>query len=646
MHARTRTAAALALFAAYAALVLGARAVPQHDVVLVVALLFAALRLGEGLPERRRWIAVFSVSSIVLAISLAWLWRVGFAGRHHVFGGVVALSDAHGYYEDAERALHGLSMNDGGVRRPLSVAVLAGILRLTDNHIRVALALVTFGWAAAVASVTTEVWRTHGRTAAGIVGIAFLLFARRYVGFVQPEGLAGPVGALSFCLLWRAVGLAEAGDRRACSSSFAGALLLLTVALFARPGPFTAVLGVLGWGIFVALRRREPGAARVDARAVAAAATFRGGAAVLGGWLLHRLVQRATSPAPSFGDYPAILYGILHGEDHTFLHRHNPWLDALPAPEQAGAAMALLRQEIAAHPSSAPVALARCFASHLVLPQGLFGFVWANPDDRVLEDKAVVARVLGEHGPLGPLLYWIEQLGVYSLLNAVVMALLGAAFVVLFVWAAARALRRRGRARDPHVSLLLFLASGVLLSWPLLPPWITEGAQIHATVFVPLVALPAIVFFGKKRADPPLPPSRPWVALVVPAALLALVGLVLVAPLHVPGDRACDRPDAFYVEPDRGARIAFGERADATIPRGDTDENLSRLERRNGAVVAALRRASARSSEIVPGFDACRGKLYYFVDGDDTFARTPARWLSLEGEALDPDPLVTVSQGP
>ncbi len=70
-----------------------------------------------------------------------------------------------------------------------------------------------------------------------------------------------------------------------------------------------------------------------------------------------------------------------------------------------------MRGELAERPWLVPAALARSAASYVITPQGLFGFVWNNPDDAVLQDRAVVERAIATWGPLGPIRHGAAELG-------------------------------------------------------------------------------------------------------------------------------------------------------------------------------------------------------------------------------------------
>jgi hypothetical protein len=624
-----RVALAAGLVASYGALLL-LRVVPWHDAVALPIVLWLALRVLEPLEPQRRFLVILAVVGTTLWLELLHVWQVGYAGRNHVFAGVFALSDAGEYYWDAERVLHGMPMTGGGLRRPLSIAVLAGILRLDGAHIRAALAVFALFWSAAIAFATDQVWRTHGRKAAAVVGILLVLFARRYVGFVQSEGLGGPLGLVAFGLLWRAASQRHARDR-AWEGSFAGALLLLTMALLSRPGPFTVLLGLLLWGWRAARNESRGGRVLAASTLAIAAAT-----------VVQVLVQRTTTSGDTFSDYPAIFYGLLHGEEHTFVLHAQPWIGDLPDAARGAAIRGVIRHEIAAQPWILPLALARCLASYVYLPQGLFGFVWLNPDDYVLEDKNVVETAMRDHGVVGPVIHWVHELGVFSLVNAVAMALAAAAFVVALAVALVRA--RRSRAGDPHVALVLAALAGVLLSMPLLPPWITEGAQMHATVIAFFFALPAVCLWGQRDDAAAVPGALRALAPGIAIATLAILLLVVAWPDRPPAGAACDggEADDIDAEVDRDAVATYGTAREASLRLDDVRRNLFFLAKRNPSFASAIHDTMGPLTTIVPAYDACHERMLYLVDDEGRIAATRGRWLRLRATPLDQDPLMLV----
>lgn len=560
-------ALAALLVAAYGALVL-AGLVPWHDAILW-PLVAGVVACGSG--ARTAVLAALAVAG--LGIDLASLWSAGFAGRNHVFAGIFALSDAQEYWLDAERVLHGLPMISGGARRPLFAAVLAGVLDLVGNDIRRAHVVMLLFWAGSGVFATRELRRTHGPRVATVCFVLFLLFARRYVGFVQSEGLGAPLGAVAFGLLWRAAHLERAGA--AWESTFLGGLGLQALALLARPGPMLLVAGLVVWAT---LR----GGRRVLGKAVAV---------VLAAWALHALVRATTSAAPAFSDALAIGYGLLHGEDSRFLFAQHPWIHDPPDPGQLSAVLGIFRAEIAARPWLVVLAPVRCLASWFVLPQGFFGFVWLNPDDATFASAPAT-------------------LGLYRLANVVVMALAAVAFVGALVRALVRSRRQRGMEHWALAAILVNLA--------VLPPWVTEGAQICAAAYLWIVAFVVVSVVPAGIATAPVPLAR-----VAPGVLAVLAALVLLArmlPVRLDGACAGGR---VLADVDWRNSVALG---------GDRTENLAIVARNNPHVAEALEASEAR--RLFPAYDGCRGLLFYVLDGSDV-PLTRRMWLGL-APAADP----------
>jgi hypothetical protein len=188
-----RCAASCAILAVYGWLLLGLRLALWHDAILFPLTVGAIAYLVDSL--RPRVVVLATLLAAAFALQLAYVWEVGFGGRNHVFAGVFALSDAGEYYWDAERVLHGVPMDTGGARRPIFSALLAGVLRVLGNNVRAAHVFTLIAWAVSGALAACEVRRTHGFRAGTFVLIVFAMFARRYVGFVQSEGVGGPLGA-------------------------------------------------------------------------------------------------------------------------------------------------------------------------------------------------------------------------------------------------------------------------------------------------------------------------------------------------------------------------------------------------------------------------------------------------------------------
>lgn len=608
----------VALFALYAVLLLGVRLTLWHDALLFPCVLWLGMRAIEPVPVRRRLAALALLATVALSLGLVYVWMVGYGGRNHVFAGIFGLSDAGEYYWDAERVLHGATMNTGGARRPIFSAVLAGVLRVVGHDIHLAHVITMLAWAGSGAFAVREVWRTHGHRAATIVFVLFVLFARRYVGFVQSEGVGAPLGALAFGLLWRASSM-----KTGWHATYLGALLLQAVALFARPGPIFVLIAFVFWGVRRAEKIERPKLLLQSACIVGAAFAFQ------------HLVRVATTTEASFSDLPPIMYGLVHGEDSRFVWTQNPSLGSLDESTRGAAIWALIRKDLWAQPWLVLVAPLRCLASWLYLPQGFFGVVWLNPDDRALEDARAVKQAIADHGYVGPILLWIEKLGAYSFMNAITMAAGGVAFVIALLRASYRAWRaRRSDARPLFVPVLL----GVLASLPLLPPWITEGAQILASVFFFVVTFAVTSFLPARVPPEPLeeePRAAPRLGPVAVAVLVVLVSAVKLFPVRPPAP-ACGEDGWSLADTDRFGAVAYG--TDGSRPRlADSRANVAMLEKNNPAFAGAIASTLGEPHRIFAAYDACAGQLLYVV-GDDT-PLPSGRWLWLDTTPMAQKPL-------
>jgi hypothetical protein len=284
------------------------------------------------------------------------------------------------------------------------------------------------------------------------------------------------------------------------------------------------------------------------------------------------------------------------------------------------------------------------------LPQGLFGMVWLNPDDRALENAQAVKQSMADHGYIGPLVLWVQKLGAYSLVNAVAMAVGGIAFVVALLRSTWKAWRARRSATPPFFVPILL---GVLVSLPFLPPWITEGAQILASVLFFVVTFAVTSFLPRRTANVSEPEpdavdeprAAPRLGPAVVVVLLALVAIARLLPVRPP-TAACRDDGAYLADVDRFGTVSYG--TDASRPRlSDSRANVVMLEKNNRAFAGAIAETLGTPHRIFPAYDACSSRMLYVVDPvtDDASAakRGPDdRWRWLRTTPMAQKPLEQV----
>jgi hypothetical protein len=607
---------AAVLIALYALSTLYFRFTPWHDALVLPGVLWAAMASIDRLRRRGVFLAALSVAT--LAIALVYVHTTGFAGRNEVFASIFPLSDAGEYYWDAERVLHGATMEGGGARRPIFSAALAGLLRLCGNDMPVAHALTMLLWAGAGAFAVNEVRKTHGRKVATVLLILFVWFARRYVGFVQSEGLGGPLGAIAFGLFWRAQSLKDGWQ-----TTYIGGLLLQALALLARPGPLFVLVALIAWAV-----SRSESARRLHILAASVGVI----AAVLG---FQTLIRATTTNSPSYSDLPPILYGLVHNQDYNFVVKQYPWVPDLPPARRAGAIWGILFHELRGEPLLFAIAPFRGLASWFYRPEGFFGMVWHNPDDRALENAAAVTQAIANDGYVGPVLLWVRMLGLYSLINAIAMAAAAAAFYVALVRAGIRGWANR---RALGGSFLAFAAVGILASIPFTPTWITEGTHIVASTYAYVVAGALTAFAGPRLHLEARSARRTG-----PVVAAALGAIVLVGKLFpvLPPKPACDAAGRYLADIDLASVVDYGSpRPKRSVD--DVQENLAMLERNHARKFAAtLEEALIREPgehRIFPAYDSCHQRPVYIVERSHGADRQ-ARWAWLDTAPMREEPL-------
>ena len=622
LDSRSAGIAAVVLMALYAVAMAILKWLPVNDAFALAAVVWLMfLALGRCTPRTRTLVLHLATQVLVLSW-VVHLWTLGYEGRNAVFGGILPWSDSFDYYDDALRLLHG-NLLEYAAKRPVFATALAGLLRLFGGDLRLPLLLFAAFGAWAMALATSEVWKTHGRTAALVVYALVLLSERQWAGFVQTEHIGLPLGLIGFVLVWRAAD--GKTDPKQALTLAAGGLLAITIALMARAGPFFILPALALW---CAMRLAPPEARwprRVKVFAVAALAIVAGAA-------VHAGIAQAAASGTTFSDYPAIVYGLIHGRDFTLLLTDHPYLATLTGSAYAGEAWRIVFAEAAAHPMQLAGGLAKSFVDLFISRNGLLGFVWRNPDDIVLENGAAIRAALAQYGLPGPLVLWFNKFGLYSLFNAAAMMVFSLAFIVAALASLFLLYYRRG---DSYVVMLRYAMGGVLLSAPFTPPWITSSHQVQTATLAFLAATIATVLLGR-RTEQPAPSSTRlvFVPAGIGAALLLMAVFLRAAPLATP---ICRQADEHIVIPypsttvvvSPGRTLNLKERA-----RDDLLFSIQYLERHNPEFTQSLVPYLKNGTVYVAAYDACGQRTRILVDDRGAFDLTKRGWRPIGAHPL------------
>jgi hypothetical protein len=173
---------------------------------------------------------------------------------------------------------------------------------------------------------------------------------------------------------------------------------------------------------------------------------------------------------------------------------------------------------------------------------------------------------------------------------------------------------------------------GAVLSLPLLPPWITEGAQIHAAIYGAWIAAVAIALLGRPRERwlPPTGSSR--IAIGIGVALAVASVLLIAAPWQ--------RADLATRCPGEGTQLHHVVPGSA-VTHDDLDHverNLAILRRRDRQVADAIDVLFHEESAIVSTYDACTDEAVYLV-GDALAVRALGPRATLRTHRIGPAPI-------
>lgn len=613
LSSRARAIACVAAALVYALALAWAKWLPRYDCITLVALLAATFRVLDDAEPKHRALAIHGVTQVLLGAFLVHLWTIGWEGRNAVFGGIIPWSDSFDYYDDALRLAHGERFTEFSSKRPIFGVVLAALLRVSGGSLRFALVVCAVTGAIAVAAATLELWRTHGYKSALVVFLVLLFFERRWTGFIQTEHVGLPLGAIGFALVWRANARRETDPDGARRLVLVG-IFSMAVGLMARAGAFFVLPAIAIWGSRAVVTSKE----RSDRW------RFLGLAfgAMLGGFALHKTVLFATGTGVTFSDYPGIFYGLMHGEDYTYLTQTHPYLGALPVSDRVSASWHIVTSEALARPGLVIGGFAKSFLGLFTSPFGMFSYVWTNPDDHVLESKQAVEASMAAHGIVGPLVLWKRTLGLYSLLNAGAMGALGAALVLGAIASIALLVKRR---RDPELSLLRWTTLGVLCSAPFTPPWITSGQQVQTVTLAFVAALPAVLLLARPRRDEDVElvvvgerrlDRLAWAPLAFVGAVGLFVAMLRLSPARAP---SCHGPSAHVVRVYAGTTVVPSASRSMDmrhIALADLRTSIEFLQKHNPELTDSIAPYLKERTVYVTAFDACDMRAKLLVDDE------------------------------
>ncbi len=198
--------------------------------------------LNFRLPEKLRWLGGATLTLILLALRLSFLWTSGYS-NDMVIGGLLPFRDAFDYYHGAKFISVGqlISNNSNGATwRPLFPGFLSSMLFVFRQN---------FQWSLAVLVVLVGICyylsahlinRNLGSFAAAVYMSFLYFYIQPLIGTAYTEPLGLAFGCLGFVLLWTAAKKQNVPD-------LIFGLITFTVALSVRAGAFFILPALILW---------------------------------------------------------------------------------------------------------------------------------------------------------------------------------------------------------------------------------------------------------------------------------------------------------------------------------------------------------------------------------------------------------------
>ena len=385
------------------------------------------------------WGRLLSFSTILalFALALAGIWASGQSDAL-IMTGLLPISDARGYYLDANLLLENQPYSVFSSRRPFFAGLLATLLRFTQRNLQMTVAILVLMTAISCYLAARAVRRSHGALAATVFPIVIFLFYRRFAGTTMTENLGLSLGALSFALLWRAL------QKRSLPYALLG-LGILTVGLIARAGPFFLLIGVV-----LTLLWFFKGS-KIYTTLLGAGCVL----IILIGFGLNTLMFQilGNKEGVLFTNFSYSFYGLATGGQRwDAINLEHPEVFTLSETEQPTAIYTLIFDHI----RQQPMDLVRGVAKQYYY---LVSNTWYNAYGYVSGENTIIS--------------WVVQ---YILMALSLVFLIGA-------W---------WKRKDPFVVLLWFMFAGLFISVPFVPPGDTNRMRAYATVIPVFALLPAL----------------------------------------------------------------------------------------------------------------------------------------------------------
>ena len=437
--------------------------------LLILILYYINFRLAE----KFRWLGGATLTSILLALRLSFLWTSGYS-NDMVIGGLIPFRDAFDYYHGAKLISVGqlISNNiNGAAYRPLFPGFLSSVLFIFQQNFQWSMAVLVILAGICYYLSAYLIHRNIGSFAAAVYMSFLYFYIRPLIGTAYTEPLGLAFGCLGFVLLWTA-----AKKQNVLDLIFG--LIIFTVALSVRAGAFFILPALILWSGWAFRGEKHFSFKYASISAVTLIITFL----ALNTVYDRLVVQPGGVP---FGNFAQTLYGqVVGGAGYNWAFRVLPSRNAIFIYRAAG-------RYFLAHPLSFFIGAYKAYRDFFLPQMGILSFLTGS-----------------EFSWLGILLWTIASL--------------------LLLWGLFKSLRNFAL---PESSLCIAAFAGILVSIPFLPP-IDGGIRIYASS-MPFVFVLAAFSIGKNFPVTESAEGQDGFAVTVKAMSIILGTLTVLLPVMI-----------------------------------------------------------------------------------------------------------------
>ena len=397
---------------------------------LLLILYYFAFRL----PGNLGWLAGYSLTMILFALPLSYMWSSGFSDNG-ILGGLLPYKDGYYYYNGARLLSIGHLLPDYVVQaadRPLFPSFLSSIFFLTKQNFQWTLAILVGIVGSTSFFSAWFVGKKLGVLATSLFATFQFIYIQPLIGYSLTELLGFAFGCLSFVILWKA------SETHKIRILILG-IFTLMVGVSARAGAFFIFPILVLWAGWAFRGQNKFSFRLAGITLLTVIAAF-----LLANTIYPRLVVEPGNQ--TFGSFSYMLYGQVEGG--------SGWHSAIKDLQTRDPEVVLraTAQNFLAHPTSLLIGIAKSYRDFFTLGEpGIFSF-----------DRSRGSSALN-------ILLWLASL-------------------VSIIWGGVVLIKERALSTS---SLWLACFIGIFLSIPFLPP-VDGGKRFYASTMPFFFILPTI----------------------------------------------------------------------------------------------------------------------------------------------------------